>query len=732
MYADIALPIAQGAFTFEVPPTLDSHLECGSIVAVSLGARRHVGGVVMRLHDQRPDYATIKPVEEVLFAKRVITPQTLQLWEWMADYYMCSLGEVVRAALPSLLKPAGLTEAEFRASLFRPRQAAFVRPVEGVVIPHKCRKQAEVYEWICANANGGLISRTELLSHGYSSTIINKLRDIGAIAIEQHETTDTLHNTSFDTPSLSEAQSLALAHLEEGLRHSETALLRGVAGSGKSEIVMTLAARALAKGNDVLWLVPETALSSHFAERLKRTFGDSVLLYHSGLTPRRRSEIVWQLSTADAPRLVVGVRSSVLLPIQKLGVVVVDEEYDTSYKQTDTAPRYSARDCAIMLASAHKAKTILCAATPSMESYANALGGKYAHITLEERFGGGMPPIITVSDTRKSAQRGERRSFLNLELRNAINQALEQGTQTILFQERRGTASYVECECGWSPRCDRCNIALAVHGDKLVCHYCGRSYPLPESCPRCGSAELRPMGTGTQQIEQYVRSLYPQATVSRLDRDTASSPARIREIIEGMESGRTDILVGTRLITKGFDFERVTVTGILNADNLLCTPDFRASERALQTIMQAAGRAGRRKEQGMVVIQTSEPRHPIVVHAAQGDYEGAARTILEERRNFNYPPFCRLINIEIHSEWRDVAIASANDLAQCINIDGVELLGPQPTNQEGYGRGHTRLIILKIAKCTPLAEIKKELLNIAAQIRRTHRKATITFNVDPQ
>ncbi len=729
MFAEIALPIAQGTFTYELPSALAPRVECGCVVAVTFGVRRRMGGVVTEIHDRRPNYPNIKPIEEVLFEGAVIPSATLRLWQWIADYYMCTLGEVVCAALPSLIKPAGLTPDEFAGSLFRPRTVDFVRAHDAVELPRRAHAARAAMEIIASQPTP--LRRSALRGMGISDAIVRKLREAGAIEIYSEVDTSTPTLADFDTPTLTDAQSAALASLQEGLRTTDTALLQGVAGSGKTEIVMTLAARALSKGRSVLWLVPEMSLSKHFAERLKRTFGESVVLYHSGLTPRRRAEIVWSMASQHTPRLVVGVRSSVLLPIADLGLIVVDEEYDSSYKQSDIAPRYSARDCAVMLAPMHGARTILSASTPSMESYANALGGKYTHVILDERYGGSTPPEVVVSDVRKSAERGERRLFLNLELRTAIDKALQSGGQSLLFQERRGTATYVECGCGWVPRCPKCNITLAQHGDRLVCHYCGRSFAMP-ACPRCGSTELKPMGVGTAQIQQNLRELYPTAVIDRLDRDTAASAPRLRQTLRDMEDGTTDILVGTRLITKGFDFERLTVTGVLNADNLLSGADFRASERALQMLMQAAGRAGRRAVRGTVVIQTSEPQNPIIVHAAEGDFCGAAEAILAERRDFGYPPFNRLIQIEVRAEERELAVNSATQLADAIRTLNVEVLGPQPQYQEGYGRGHTHIIMVKIERGANLAQIKGRILDAATKLRAKNRALTIAFNVDPQ
>ncbi|MBQ8863612.1 MAG: primosomal protein N' [Rikenellaceae bacterium] len=730
MYADVALPIAQGPFTFSLPSALANRVECGCVVGVTLGARRRVGGIVVEVHNRKPRFAKIKPIEEVLFDRPLISPESIRLWQWMADYYMCTLGEVVRAALPSLIKPAGLTDEEFSQRVFRPRTVEMLRPVEGVSLPARARAQVKALEILRELASKGEVGRNTLMAEGVSAATIRKLVDAGAVEVAPREICCATAPTSVLTPTLTEPQQQACDALREAFNNYDTALLQGVAGSGKTEIMMSLASQTLNKGRSVVWLVPEMALSKHFAERLRRTFGDCVTLYHSGLSDRQRAEIVWSMAHSDVPRLVVGVRTAVLLPTPNIGLVIVDEEYDPSYKQTDTAPRYSARDCAVMLASLHGAKTILSAATPSMESYANALAGKYAHVTVEERYDG-EPAEVIISDTRRSARRGERHGFMNLELRQALDAVLSEGRQAILFQNRRGTASWLECECGRTPRCPRCNISLAVHGTRMVCHYCGRVYPLPESCPDCGSKELRPMGTGTQQIEQNIRDAYPTAEVARLDRDTASSPARMRHLLNDMESGRTQILIGTQLVTKGFDFGGVEVVGILNADNLFAGADFRASERALDTLMQAAGRAGRRTTRGKVIIQTAEPDNPLIMHASRGEFDAAAATILAERREFNYPPYCRLITIEVRSELYDEAAGAAQHLAKLIAIPEVEVLGPQLLHREGYGRGHTHIIMLKIGRTAPLTHIKQQLRTLADQTtRKWHHRVTISFNVD--
>lgn len=730
VYADVALPIAQEPFTFEVPDQLAPMVACGSVVAVTLGARRRVGGVVVEVHSRRPAYKTIKPIESVLFDRPIVTAECIRLWRWMADYYMCTMGEVVRAALPSLIKPAGLTDDEFFKGIYRPRTVEFLRPVEGVNPPARAKMQVRALERLRELAQSRQVRRSELVAEGFSWLVIRKLIELGAVESYSCFSADCAPLALPVCPTLTEAQQTALDTLRSSFEKFDTALLQGVAGSGKTEIMMTLASQTLAEGRSVLWLVPEMSLSSHFAERLRGAFGDSVTLYHSGLTARRRAEVVWNMTHDTAPRLLVGVRSAVLLPLPQIGLVIVDEEYDSSYKQTDTAPRYSARDCAVMLAAMHHAKTILSAATPSMESYANALAGKYAHVTLDERYGS-TPPEVILSDTRRSARRGERRDFVNGELREAMNAALEAGRQVILFQNRRGTASWLECECGKTPRCVRCNISLAVHGDHQLCHYCGRQYPLPERCPDCGSDQLRPMGTGTQQIEQNIRKLYPEAAVARLDRDTASSPTRVQQILGDMEQHNTDILVGTQIVTKGFDFAGVEVVGILNADNLFAGTDFRASERALDTLMQAAGRAGRREVQGKVVVQTAEIDNPVIVHASRGEFDLAAAQILDERRDFNYPPYCRIIMVEFRADLYDDAYGSAQAFAERISGLDVEILGPQPLYREGYGRGHARVIMLKIDRRAPLAEIKRQLRSAAEHTSKRWRKANILFNVDP-
>ncbi|MFR9651343.1 MAG: primosomal protein N', partial [Rikenellaceae bacterium] len=462
-------------------------------------------------------------------------------------------------------------------------------------------------------------------------------------------------NITFALPPLTEHQQQALTTITEGLRERSCALLHGVTGSGKTEVYIHLIASELAAERDVLLLLPEIALTTQLIERMERIFGSRVTPYHSGLTPKRRTEIFLSLcqgeQSGQGGRFIVGARSAIFLPLNHLGLIIVDEEHDSSYKQNDPSPRYNARDLAHIVAAQSSAKVVLGSATPSLESWTNAMSGKFAMARLNRRYGGAELPKIVISDTRRAAKRGERRGHLNLDLYRKIEERLERGEQIMLFQNRRGFAPYIECrECGWVARCPNCNISLTMHKSnrELTCHYCNYSEPLPSRCPACKVGELTPMGFGTEKIEEQIGELFPTARVLRLDRDTSTSMRKFEQIIGSFARHEGDILIGTQMITKGFDFPDVTLVGILNADNTLQIPDFRAEERAYSLLTQVAGRAGRREgAEAEVVIQTTQPTHRVLQYVVQADYEGLATTLLEEREAFSYPPYARLLTITL-------------------------------------------------------------------------------------
>ena len=628
LYADIVLPLAQPVYTFAVPGGTD--VAAGQAVAVQFGARKFYTGIVWRVHDRRPDFKTVKPIQRVLYDAPLLSAQQMALWEWIASYYMCSLGEVMRVALPALMKPSGDTEEEFSGDEFRPRTECYV-------------------------------------------SLAAELRDEGRF----HEVCEKIERRA---PKQYEA----------------------------------------------------------LIERMERIFGSRVTPYHSKLTNRRRTETYLRLNRSDGGEFVVGVRSSVFLPLKHLQLIVVDEEHDASYKQTEPAPRYNARDCAVVMARLTGGRTLLGSATPSLETWLNAASGKYGRAELTERYGDARPPEILVSDTLRAARRGERKAHFNKLLLDRIGETLDRGGQVMLFQNRRGFSPYVACsECGWTARCPHCNVTLTYHkgGRKLVCHYCGHTEDVPAKCPSCKVTDVLPMGFGTEKVEEEISRIFPEARVARLDRDSVTSEKAFSAIIADFEARRTDILVGTQMITKGFDFAGVSLVGILNADNLLNNPDFRAAERAFQLMMQVAGRAGRRDDGGEVVIQTSEPGHPVIRQVAAGDFEGMARAQLAERKAFFYPPYARLTSLTLRHRDPSVLRNGVMDLAARLRTRfGRRLLGPMTPPVDRIRGEYLVGLLLKIESGASSARAR-ELL--AAELKTfagnpAFKSITVVVNVDPQ
>lgn len=746
-FADIVLPLAPTFFTFSIPPEIGT-LVPGSAVTVPLGERKIYTGIVWRIHDQRPPYEVIKPILRRLFDFPLLLPEQMRFWEWIADYYMCSLGDVMRAVLPALLKPSGFSDEEYAHDGFRPRKASFVAFAETIsdeVRLHEAcesvRKASRQYAALLELAESlpatamfdSEVARNLLKA---KTTTLHLLEKKGFIRITERETVDPENPFGPSTlPPLSPAQQKALEQLREAWSRQSAVLLQGVPSSGKSELFFYEIDRVLQRGGDVLLLLPEIALSTQFVERVQRAFGNRVLLYHSKITNRKRSEIYLRLLRRPGGNLVVGVRSSLFLPLARLKLIVVDEEHDSSYKQQDTAPRYHARDTALMLGRFFGAQVILSSATPSLESYLNAVSGRYGHVRLAERWGGSPAPQVILSDTIRSAKRGERKSHFNKELLDALRHTLAVGEQAILFQNRRGFAPYIECEsCGWTARCPHCNVTLTHHRTTLRCHYCGHHMPIPEQCPQCGGAVI-PRGFGTEKAEIELQRLLPEARINRLDRDTTPSESAYRRIIDNFKTGRTDILIGTQMVTKGFDFERVTLVGVLNADNLLNYPDFRAEERAFQLLTQVAGRAGRRSEQGTVIIQTAQPNHPVIREALDGNFEKSALRILEERRTVLFPPYCRLVSITLLHRDRQRTIHAARMLEKLLRPRfGDRLLGPQSPLVERIRNEYVQIFLLKTERNTPFSEVRGFLREASAQIVAVpeFKSVSFIFDVDPQ
>ena len=750
LYADIVLPLAQPVYTFAVPGGTD--VAAGQAVAVQFGARKFYTGIVWRVHDRRPDFKTVKPIQRVLYDAPLLSAQQMALWEWIASYYMCSLGEVMRVALPALMKPSGDTEEEFSGDEFRPRTECYVSLAaelrdEGRFhevcekIERRAPKQYEALLELAAAGDETRIATGEvarrLLRADYA--VLHALERKKYIVCTQRERSVERGGSAFRLPELTAHQLTALNALREQFAAGKTtALLQGVTGSGKTELYIHLIAEALARGGDVLLLVPEIAITAQLIARLERIFGSRVTAYHSKLTLARRTESYLRLTRSDGGELVVGARSALFLPLRHLQLIVVDEEHDTGYKQTDAQPRYNARDVAVVMARLREARTVLGSATPSLESYANALSGKYGLATLDERYGDARPPLVLVSDTLRAVKRNERKTHFNRLLLDKLADVLARGEQAMLFQNRRGFAPYVECRaCGWTARCPRCNVTLTYHkrDDRLQCHYCGHVETVPVRCPACRAGEVTPAGFGTEKVEEELARLFPAARIERLDRDTATSERAYRAIIDRFESGQSDLLVGTQMITKGFDFARVSLVGILNADNLLFAPDFRAAERAFQLMTQVAGRAGRRDAAGEVVIQTTEPEHPVIRQVAAGDYEAMARTQLAERRAFAYPPYARLIRLTLRQRDRDLLYRASAALAVALRGRfGRRAMGPVAPPVDRIREEYITEFLLKIESGASASRAREVLREVLRQTlgAKEFQTVTLSCDVDPQ
>ena len=731
-YADIVLPLYQPTYTFEVADGCD--LTVGEAVAVQFGQKAVYTGIVWRIHNERPTAKQIKTISQKLYDKPLLSARQMELWEWIADLYMCTLGEVMRVALPALIKPRGADEESFEHEQFRPRTLHFVTLCGELAAEERSkmeRRAPRQYELLTLLESRGELRRAEC-----DAAALAALRKKGLIELVEREVEGCVESEcQYALPTLSECQQKAYDQIVHNFTQVQTVLLRGVTGSGKTEIYMHLIARTLAAGGDVLYLVPEIAMTSQLLARVRRVFGERVIPYHSKLTNVRRAEIYSRLNRSEGGELVLGTRSALFLPLHNLQLVIVDEEHDSSYKQTEPAPRYQGRDAAVMLAHLHGAKSLLGSATPSIESYVRAATGKYREVVLAERYGGAQLPEVIVSDTIRAAKRGERKSHFNKILLDKIEERLERGEQVLLFQNRRGMSPYVSCgDCGWTARCPHCNVSLTLHsGSRLTCHYCGYSEPLPRRCPACTTAEVKPMGFGTEKIEQEIAALFPEARVARLDRDTVTSESACNRIVEAFERGENDIMVGTQIITKGFDFSRVTLVGVLNADNLLNAPDFRASERAFQTIMQFAGRGGRGAEAGEVVIQTAEPDHPILRQVVMGDYVAMAHEQAAERRAFLYPPYSRLIGITMRYRDAKLLHRAAIELAERLRGRFARrVLGPTIPPVDRVRGEHIVEIMLKIESGASFSRARQILREIIAELlqHRDYRHIVTICHVD--
>lgn len=745
-YADIILPLAvKSRYTYRIPEKFSGLVTKGTRVKVQFGKANVYSGIVADLHNNAPESGNIRDIVDIPDEISMMHSSQMSFWQWMAEYYMCNEGDVMKAALPS---EKSIDEYKPRLETYISLSRNFSETELNDILDKlkKAPKQAQFLSElirISGYQDGAQIIpvRKSVLDAELHSggAVIDALVNKGIIFINLKSVSRlTSIQDDYQQPGkLSESQDRALNSVKNQFREKEIVLLHGVTSSGKTEIYIHLIEEQLKQGKQVLYMLPEIALTTQIIQRLRKHFGALTGVYHSRFSDAEKVEIWKKVSDPDPDegyRLILGVRSSVFLPFNNLGVVIIDEEHDPSYKQQDPAPRYHGRDCAIMLAHIHGAKTLLGSASPSIESYHNAVSGKYGLAELHERYGLIRLPEIIIANTREAYKRKLMVSHFTPELLYAMDDALGKKEQIILFQNRRGFSPYIECsECGWIPTCVQCAVNLTYHKhiNRLVCHYCGFTENLPHNCGNCRSSGLVTKGFGTEKIEDEIRIVFPAAKVARMDQDTTRNKNSFDRIIKSFEDRKIDILIGTQMISKGLDFENLTIVGVLNADNMLNYPDFRAHERSFQLMEQVSGRAGRRQKQGKVIIQTADPTHKIIRYVIRHDYLNMFRQQSEERRVFNYPPFCRMIEISIKHKDRLQLNYFADILGNELRaIFGKRVLGPEAPVIYRIQFWYIKTIILKIERDKPASKAKQLILEAIEKVGKEKGASALRISVD--
>lgn len=748
-FADIILPLAvRGRFTYSIPDEMSGTVVSGMRVIVQFGGKNLYSGIVCKTHNDDPGYKNVKPIVSIPDTIPIINEFQLNLWQWISEYYLCSEGEVMKAALPSA---TSLNEYRPRLETFISLSEKYSDKALNDILDNmkKAPRQQELllaYLRITGYSAGSDIfpvNKVLLLSETQSSpATLDILAAKGILTSVSLPVSRIAESDSYKEPvkKLSEAQGAAWESVTSQFKKKDIVLLHGVTSSGKTEIYIHLIEEQLKKGKQVLYMLPEIALTTQIILRLKRHFGAVTGVYHSRFSDAEKVEI-WKRVADDDPstgyRLILGVRSSIFLPFSNLGLIIIDEEHDGSYKQHDPAPRYHARDSAIMLAAFHKAKTILGSASPSVESYNNAVSGKYGLSELMERFGMIKLPNIIIGNTREAYRKKLMVSHFTPELLAAMDEALGKEEQIILFQNRRGFSPYIECsECGWIPVCIQCAVNLTYHKsiNKLVCHYCGYTTGTPSKCDSCHSTGMVTRGFGTEKIEDEIKMVFPDAHVARMDQDTTRNKNSFKKLIRAFEERRIDILIGTQMISKGLDFENLTVVGVLNADNLLNYPDFRAHERSFQLMEQVSGRAGRRQKQGKVVIQTGDPANRVIRLVLRHDYLSMFKLQAEERKTFNYPPFCRMVKISIKHKDRSLLNHFSDILGHDLKtIFGKRVLGPESPVISQVQLWYIKTILIKIEREKPPVKAKKLIVEAIDRLENEKGASAlrIAIDVDP-
>ena len=754
-YVDVILPLPlEGTFTYSVPEPMVAQVRMGVRVLVPLGRSKTYTAMAMRLHSEKPEFET-RPIIQVIDAEPVLIEQQLRLWQWISTYYMSPIGDVFKAALPAGLK----AEENYRPKTVRcvtlPANLRSEQSLHmALTILKRALKQHQTFSTYLELSHWSEIDGDTPPAHiaeiacdelqnaaNASDAVLRQLIQRNFLEL-YHREVGRLNTTGEYHPEriqpLSPAQQAAEDSIQKQFNEKNVVLLHGVTSSGKTEIYIHLIKKAIDEGKQVLYLLPEIALTVQMTRRLQNVFGSRLGIYHSKYSDAERVEI-WKKQLSSEPYdVILGARSAVFLPFTRLGLIIVDEEHETSFKQQDPAPRYHARSTAIMLARMYEgAKVLLGTATPSMESYHNACTGKYGYVQLTTRYKDVAMPEIRVVDTKDLYHRKMMRGAFSPDLLEAMRTALRNKKQVLLFQNRRGFAPMVECKvCGWVPKCKNCDVSLTYHRSMnlLTCHYCGYTYPVPKQCPNCESTELLGRGYGTEKIEDRVRELFPEARIARMDLDTTRSAGAYGRIIDDFSCGRTDILIGTQMITKGLDFSGVTVVGILNADTMLNYPDFRAYEQAFQMLSQVSGRAGRRDERGLVILQTKSADLPVIQQVVAGDFQTFARDLLEERSMFRYPPFYHLVYVYLRHRNEQLVDSAAIEMASRLRQAFADrVLGPDKPAVARVKTESIRKIVIKLEQGINLPLARQCMAEARTQLLQDKRYAAMTvfFDVDP-
>lgn len=756
VYADIILPLPlEGVFTYSVPDGMTAAVMPGMRVVVPFGRSKKYIGVVLRTHGEKPSF-DVKDILSLPDPHPIVTGLQLRLWQWIADYYMSPLGDVFKAALPGGLKDEDGYRPKTERCVTLPekmRSGQSLHVALNMLVQTRARKQRELFEcflamsrWDEACSGGSRDSVTELtceelLNEAHATTTaLNALVTRGFLTIYEREV-GRVGNGGEPHPenmkTLGDAQRKAFEEIQDTFRTKNVTLLHGVTSSGKTEIYIHLIDKTLREGGQVLYLLPEIALTVQIMKRLRNVFGDRMGIYHSKYSDAERVEI-WKRQLSDNPYgVILGARSALFLPFSNLRLVIVDEEHETSFKQQDPAPRYHARSAAIMLASMCGAKVLLGSATPSVESYSNALTGKYGLVSIMTRYKNIQLPEIQVVDVKDLRRRKMMNGPFSPALLAAVREALADGRQAILFHNRRGFAPMTECHvCGWVPHCDKCDVSLTLHKSlgRLTCHYCGSVFYVPDRCPCCGSTDLRARGYGTENIEDRIRDIFPEARISRMDLDTTRTRNAYERIIGEFSSGHTNLLIGTQMVSKGLDFGNVAVVGILDADTMLNNPDFRAYEHAFMMMSQVAGRAGRKGSRGKVILQTRNPELPVIGEVVRNDFKTFYKELFEERRMFRYPPFSHLVCVYLRHRDARVADDAAADMARLLRAAlGDRVLGPDRPSVARVKTMSIRKILIKLENGISLPRVRECLRSQQSVLMQSRRYATLEtyYDVDP-